>query len=148
MSFTYDISNNIGKVRFLIGDTLSTDALIENDTEIQFCLDQVGDIYRAGALAARAGAAKLLRELSVDQGRYGWKLDREAQADRLLKLADQLEAKALTVGGVTPFAGGISISDKQSREQNTDRVQPGITVNTSRAPGTVILDPTISNWPN
>lgn len=136
MSWTYVLSNGIGQVRFLIGDTLSTDPLSNTDEEITFCLDQNNeDIYRSAAYACRAWAAKLNQALSVDQGSRGWKLDRNAQVLRLEKRALELDAQAASFSGITPFAGGISISDKQSRESDTDRVQPGNTVGNQRTPG-------------
>lgn len=136
MSFTYDITTALGQVRYLIGDTLSTDPLANADDELTFCLTtNNNDIYRSAAFAARAWAAKLLQALSVDQGKQGWKLDRDAQVSKLEKLAIRLDAQAATFSGITPFAGGISIADKQAREGDTDRVQPGNTVANDRTPG-------------
>lgn len=136
MAWTYDLSTGTGQVRFLIGDTLSTDPLTNSDEEIGFCLTQNNDdIYRSASYACRAWAAKLTQALSVDQGRYGWKLDREAQVKALEKRALELDAQAGVFSGIAPFAGGISVSDKQSRESDTDRVQPGNTVGNQRTPG-------------
>lgn len=136
MAWTYVLTNGIGQVRFLIGDTLTTDPLTNTDEEITFCLTaNNNDIYKAGAYACRAWAAKLNQALSVDQGSSGWKLDRDAQVARLEKRAIELDAQAASYSGLTPFAGGTSVSDKQARESDTDRVQPGTTVSTHRTPG-------------
>ena len=136
MSFTYDISTAAGQVRYLIGDTLSTDPLANADDEIAFCLSaNNSDVYRSAAFAARAWAAKINQAISVDQGSKGWKLDRDAQAKALIKRAAELDAQAVTLSGVTPFAGGISVADKQAREGDADRVQPGNTVANQRTPG-------------
>lgn len=136
MSWTYDLSNTNGQVRFLIGDTLSTDPVSNTDEEITFCLaTNNSDIYKSASFACRAWAAKLNQALSVDQGSQGWKLDRQGQVGRLLKRAIELDSQAASFSGVTPFAGGISVSDKQSRESDTDRVRPGNTVSTHRTPG-------------
>lgn len=135
MSWTYDLTTALGKVRFLIGDT-TNDGLGNLDDEITFCLTQNNsDIYRAGAFACRRWASKLNQELSVDQGARGFKIDRSAQVEKLLKLALRLDADAVTYSGIVPFAGGTSVSDKQSRESDTDRVQPGNTATNQRTPG-------------
>ncbi len=135
MSWTYDLTTALGQVRFLIGDTLN-DALTNSDDEITFCLTQNNnDIYRAGAYACRRWASKLVQDLSIDQGTRGWKLDRNEQVKNLRTLALDLEKEAVIVSGITPYAGGISISDKQAVEGDTDRVQPGNTVTNHRSPG-------------
>lgn len=136
MSWTYVLTNGIGQVRYLMGDTLSTDPLTNTDEEITFCLSaNNSDIYRSASYGCRAWAAKLNQAISVDQGARGWKLDRNAQVLRLEKRALELDAQAGVFSGITPYAGGISIADKQGRESNADRVQPGNTVPTHRTPG-------------
>lgn len=136
MAWTYVLSNGIGQVRFLIGDTLSTDPLTNTDEEITFCLTtNNSDAYRSAAFACRAWAAKLNQALSVDQGSRGWKLDRQAQVKSILLRATELDGQAASFSGITPFAGGISVADKQTREGDTDRVQPGNTVANQRSPG-------------
>jgi hypothetical protein len=39
-------------------------------------------------------------------------------------MAAQFENDAKARGGALPYAGGISVSDKQTTAQNTDRVAP------------------------
>lgn len=153
MSWTYDLTTSIGQVRFLMGATVN-DGMSVQDDEVTFCLTRNGsDIYRAAAFGCRRWAAALAQDLSVDQGTKGWKLDRQAQARQLLDLAKTLDADAVIYSGAVPFSGGISVSDKQSREQDTDRVAPQIGVATNRRPGLPQTDGTTeepgswAGWP-
>src|SRR5512139_982449 len=70
MTFTYSSSylgTDLAKVRRLIGDTDSTNALF-SDEELNFMIDEGGDIWMASAIAARAIAgskALLMRKLTI-----------------------------------------------------------------------------------
>lgn len=109
-------------VRFLIGDTVWKDQLI-NDPEILFALTQRTSTKGAAADCCRAIAARLSREVdSVDaQLRTMW----SSRARQFSARAFELDAQAkMGGGGAMPYAGGISISDRSRDIQNTDRVQP------------------------
>ena len=110
----------LNAVRFLIGDTVADDPLIEQDDEISFCLSQKNnDIYLAGAFACNRAAAKLVRELSA-VGKTGLVLDVEKEVEFFNKKAKELEEEAVKQSGVTLFFGGISKSDIDAREDDTD----------------------------
>ena len=71
MSFTYDTSNNIGKVRFLVGDTVDSGHLFE-DGEITDILSLNSiDIYATAAdFLMRLAASKSLLAKKKSAGGY------------------------------------------------------------------------------
>ena len=98
MSFTYDTSTNIGKVRLLIRDKDSSNYVFE-DEELFLFLDMAGgNTYLASAFALRniaTSEAKLVQKYKV-----GTKsVDRAGIVDSLLKLADKYEEMAYTSSG-------------------------------------------------
>ncbi|MFN3077019.1 MAG: hypothetical protein ABT940_09105 [Alphaproteobacteria bacterium] len=122
MTWTYSgnpASSNADTVRFLIGDTDSTDPLAQ-DEEIAFALAQRGSHYGAAAMICRAIAARFARlaDQSVDAIHTS-----HSQMNRaFLSQAAQLEQLDMT--RATPYAGGLSRSGKLSVEQDEDRRQP------------------------
>lgn len=128
MAWTYDITTDRGKVRFLIQDT-NTNIQLLTDAEVDFALSQNPNIYRAAAIAARAIALKFTRLPTLDPAPGGTSLDPQEQAKRYLDLAENLDDQAGTIsgGGAAVFAGGISIADKTTREGDSDRSQPFFT---------------------
>jgi hypothetical protein len=71
MSFTFSTSNNIGKVRAIIGDTVEADGLL-SDEEINVFLSLTSnDLLSAAAMALRRMAAsKALLAKIVSAGNY------------------------------------------------------------------------------
>jgi hypothetical protein len=127
-TYSSDFSSSRDKVRFLVSDTDTSDQLV-TDEEIAFALAQNSNIYRAAAIVARSIGLKLSRELSLDPAPGGVSLDAQSQADKYLKLADELETQATTrAGGAAVFAGGISIADRDARVADTDRVPSSFSV--------------------
>ena len=100
MSFTYDTSTNIGKVRLLIRDKDSSNYVFE-DEELSLFLDMAdGNTYLASAFALRNMAtseAKLVQKYKV-----GTKsVDKGNKVKTLLELADKYESMAnQVVGGI------------------------------------------------
>lgn len=126
MAWTYDteLTGNVDRVRFLIGDTLSTDPQLSNE-EISALLGIVGNnVSRAAISACRALAGRYSRE--ADKWVGDLKILKSQKARAYLELAEQLEAQASGVFGATgiPTAGGISVSAKESAEGDSDRVPP------------------------
>lgn len=112
------------QVRFLVGDTLTAEQLV-TDEEITWALTQ-GSTYTAAAVIADGIAALFSRksDMAVDSLKNSYS-QRSAQ---YRVLADDLRVRASSVGGLTVFAGGISVAGKESRESNTDRVEPNIKI--------------------
>lgn len=94
MAFTYDVTTNAGKVRLLLVDTDSNNALFDDDEIAAFLsLARDSNIKRAAALGLRTVAAnevlvqKRIRLLDLST-------DGPAEAAALRALADKLEADA------------------------------------------------------
>lgn len=129
MTWTYDTgklaTSSLYQVRYLVGDTLSADTQVQ-DEEIAFALTQKASIYGAAAIVCRSLAAQLSRQAdTVDRD---LRTTLSAKATAYAKRAAQMETMAVTRSGATPYAGGISISDKVQQELNTDRVPPQFTI--------------------
>lgn len=123
MTFTYGgdpSANNRDAVRFLIGDTVSADPLI-TDEEIAWLLSERGGVYPAAIQACETIAAKFARLADSQVDDVNVKLSQRAAGYRTL--AATLTTRQALVGAM-PYAGGISISDKQTREDDTDRTVP------------------------
>lgn len=116
-------------IRFLVGDTDSTDQLI-TDEEIAWVNSEVSGsatatthLYRAAARTAHAIAAKFTRLADQQIGDLRVTMSQKAAAARAL--AESLTEIAATDSAVPiPYAGGVSVDDKDTRDQDTDRVDP------------------------
>lgn len=133
-TFTYNSSqastNDAMFIRLRLGDTSSDDPLLY-DEEIAAFLSLEGNRYLAAAVAAESIAAKFSRRSDKHVGKL-WVMQSQ-QAKAYLELAKTLRGE---IGlHVAPFAGGISVDDKISTEQDTDRVNPGFTVDQFDNPG-------------
>ena len=131
MTFTYDVddlgtttaSGRRNAVRFLVGDTDSTDVQVQDD-EITFALAQSSDnVYEAGAYCCRAIAAKYSRrdDTELDGALSASYSDLHAH---YMALAENLEAESKKQSGLGVKAGGLSKADISVVRQDTDRVSP------------------------
>lgn len=125
MSFTYSgdpTSSPLDETRFLLGDTNSADPLLTNE-EINYLLAQYGTPARAAAEGAMTLVAKFSRlcDESAGQVRVSW----SQRVTHFKALYDRLSSSAF--GAPIPFAGGISVSEKEIEELDTDRVTPAFT---------------------
>lgn len=111
-------------IRLLVGDiSASTAAEYLADADYTFFYAQSSnDIYLAGSLAANSlamlAAAGGVIEKQVGDLALKW------DYNQYLALSRKLEQQA--AANVSPYAGGISRSDKRGIEQDTDRVRPAI----------------------
>jgi len=124
MTFTYTpgSTTNATRVRLLVGDTDPTAPLQERleDEEITDLL-AIYEGYRAAAAGgAEALAAKFARAATskkLGQAELAW--------ERFKQLTSLAKSLRSTVSlAAVPFAGGISVSQKTSLVQDTDRVTP------------------------
>lgn len=116
----------ISAVRFHIGDPEGTSATKLTNAEIQFALDQTNDdTYAAGAMSARALAARYARQVDTRFETIDTKYSQ--LRDNYLSLARQLEQQARLYGkrglGI-PVAGGTLKSDMDTADKDNDRVKP------------------------
>lgn len=119
MAFTYVLTTDRGKVRFLSGDTDSLDILLQDD-EIDYLLTLYPSVTTAAVAACRAIAAKFAREADKSIGDLSISFSQRASAFYLL--ATQVIANSSVV--LSPYCGGISKTDKALVESDGDRVLP------------------------
>jgi hypothetical protein len=113
-------SSELDEVRFLVGDTDTTDQLVQNE-EISWALTEEANPRMAAARVALALALKFSRKADKQVGDL--RIAYSSLYKHYLEVAEALKADAATVG-VVPYAGGISISDKDTVENDTDRYRP------------------------
>ena len=120
MSWTYEPgASSKDKVRLLIGDTDSAHRQMQ-DEELAFFLGESSSIYVAAGEACKALAALYARQVDKEVGDL--KVRASQRQKHYLDLAKQLRSRASRA--VLPSAGGISVSDMQAAESDTDRVVP------------------------
>ena len=126
MTWTYSgdpAGSDRDKVRFLVFDTDTNEQLL-NDEEIAWVLTQATNIFMAAASCAEAIAAKFAKD--INRSVVGISAQPSSRAGFYLELADKLRAQASTTtthGSI--FAGGLTISGKNTLDANADDVQPG-----------------------
>lgn len=125
----YSYSGNPGSstkdaVRFFIGDTDPRDILLQ-DGEIDYLLSLYNNTpLNASIRACEMIAAKFSR--MCDEAVGSVRITYSQKAKAYYRTRDEL-IERLSKEDMTPYAGGISISDKQATADNTDRVKPDFT---------------------
>ncbi len=137
MSWSYSASDlttttsagRINTVRLLVGDTDTTDQLVQNE-EITFALSQTGDnVYYAAVWICRAIAAKFSRMVTTTLD-GALSADYSDRAKQYTQLAIQIEAQGKKTSGkaLGISAGGISVAAMGVANATTDRVKPAFGV--------------------
>lgn len=127
------------EVRLLIGDTsTSTGSEIFSDGEMDYFVASAPNNYMAAANAVRTlvgttRAATLAGVMSKQVGDLKIDYRTVSVTDILIAKAAQLRRQG--VRKVKPYAGGISQSDKDNTEQDTDRVAPAFSIGMHDHPG-------------
>ena len=106
-------------VRFAIGDTIKSDPLLQ-DEEINYVLSTNSSIADAAYYACIGIVARFSRLADKAVGKV--KISYSQKVTQYQKLADKLYMNAGIV--VIPYAGGISVADKQIMQSDTGIVQP------------------------
>jgi hypothetical protein len=128
MAWTYSgdpSANARDAIRFLIGDTDTTDQLL-SDEEIAWVNSEASGtstgttaLYDAAYRCCLTIASKLAREADKQIGDLSVSMSQRAKAYR--EQASSLKELSGREGGVPiPYAGGITISDKEIDEENSD----------------------------
>jgi hypothetical protein len=113
-------AEDIAAVRFAIGD-LAAAAPLLTDEQIGTALEEVeGDREWASVACLESLSRRYALQADIATGDI--KLTYSKQAESLAKSAADLRARVVASKG-GPFAGGISVADKEAREGNSDRVQ-------------------------
>lgn len=119
-SYSAALATNKDKVRREIGDTVSSDPLLE-DEEIEYALTAEGSsVLRAAARCCEFLAARFARETDASLGEYSE--SRSQKARMFAERARELRARASAV--VSPYCGGLSEAEKETAADDTDLVQP------------------------
>jgi hypothetical protein len=132
MAKSYDptMPDDTDKVRFLTGDRFDGKMILE-DEEIEWLLTQEANIYRAAAAACDQLAVAIAGSITTASGagpisrkKVGnLELQYATGSGRTAKdyegLAKMLRARGS--GRNVPFAGGISVADKEARATDEDR---------------------------
>ena len=137
MSWSYSASDlttttsagRINTVRLLVGDTDTTDQLVQNE-EITFALSQTGDnVYYAAVWICRAIAAKFSRMVTTTLD-GALSANYSDKAKQYNQLAVQVEAQGKKTSGkaLGISAGGISVTAMDLANATTDRVTPAFGV--------------------
>lgn len=135
MTWTYGgdpSANDRDAVRFLIGDTDTTDQQL-SDEEIAFLLTDRGSVAAAAHAAVLALIARLAR--LVDKSVGDLRLSYSQRQAAYKTLLGQIERR-MALRTATPFAGGISVAQKDSVGDDTDRVVPAFERDQFDHPGT------------
>lgn len=118
-------TNKKDAVRLTIGDTNTQDQQLQ-DEEISFFLTLRNSLWGAAAEACRAIAANLARQ--ADSVQADMRVAYSSRSRSYAAMAARFENFAIARSGALPYAGGISIADKQRAEQDTDRVPPSFQI--------------------
>lgn len=121
---TTTASGRLNSVRLLIGDTDTNDQIMQNE-EIVFALAQTTDnVYYAGSWACHMIASKYSR--LVDLKIEGSSTNYSDLAKQYITMSDHLNDLGKRTNGrsLGVSAGGISITDMQVAQDDTDRVDP------------------------
>lgn len=129
MAWTYDataltettVAGRVNIVRFLIGDTITTDQQLQ-DEEITYLLTKHTDLpYYAAMDAIRALIAKYARDVDAWMGHT--RIERAQRIRHYRQLLEELESNYTAIT-ISIFAGGQSISGKSDLDADTDAVHP------------------------
>ena len=129
MTWTYSgnpADSDRDKVRFLVFDTDTNEQLLSNE-EIAWLLSEQTNVYLAAANAAEAIAAKFAKDIT--RSAVGLSANVGNRAQFYLELAEKLRNQVGTTNKrAEVFAGGLSISGKDSLDSDSDAVQPGFKI--------------------
>ena len=125
MTWTYQdtMPREIDKVRFYLGDTVSTAPLL-TDEEIKFSLDEGGGPRSAAAICCDRLAAKFAVLVDTTVGTL--RISYSNKAKQFHEMAVNLRARAAYQA--LPHAGGILVAEKSANQQDDSLVEPSFTV--------------------
>jgi hypothetical protein len=131
-SYSAALAADKDRVRLLVGDTDASDPQLQ-DEELNYLIAQRGDVTLAAADAARALVARYSRQ--VDTSNLSLSVSASKRAEAYRTLAEDLDAKALSLGGAEMFVGGLTISGKETLDSDTSAVQPSFSIGQDDLPG-------------
>lgn len=108
------------EIRFLAGDNVSGAKVTLSDEEIAYLLAQAGTSVGAAIMACEALAAGWNAQ-PESQSTGGISVSRGAMASKFYARAASLRARRLSP---VPYLGGMSISDKETDQTDSDMTGP------------------------
>lgn len=122
MSFTYDLTNNIGKLRLIISDN-NSDSYIFEDEELEFFLDRNDEnITRTAIEICRALAMKFMQESSAKIRIDDIQIEEGNKHKYYTDLANDLERQltsGLSADSILEiYFGGVYESDLYNNKQD------------------------------
>ena len=121
MTWSYDpaLATDKDKVRFKTADT-DPSAPFLSDEEIAFLLTEAGSLPRAVLAAAEEILSRFARQVdkTIGPAQLAASQRHRQYMATVARLRRELRKMAV------PYAGGISVGDKESRAADTDRVEP------------------------
>jgi hypothetical protein len=140
VTWTYDLTTSIGKVRLRIGDTDTNDQVL-SDEEIATQTTATSSIDVAAMHCCELALAKFSRK--VDRSVVGINSTRSQLVTHFQELLKILQRVAANAGGVVGYVGGIEQDRKDSAVADTNYIQPAFSVGSedfTRAPSAVDAD--------
>lgn len=122
-------SSEKDELRFLIGDTDPSNQQLD-DCEVSYLLGKTGSVISAAICAVEGLMAIYARDFT---GKFGSSTSSEIFAN-YKSLYKILKDKRANSASYVAFSGGRSISDKTSRDADTDRVRPVFTMQINENP--------------
>ena len=116
----------------MIGDTDTNEQQL-TDEEVNFWIDNSAGTMFAAAHCAETLAAEYARR--VDKSIGPAQLSVSQRQKHYHDLAAGLWAKAPSFIAIEPYVGGISVSDKETIEDDSDRVTPSFVIGWDDNPG-------------
>lgn len=143
MTWTYlpTLLTDKDRVRFLVGDTDTTDQLVQ-DEEINATLTTYGVLQLAAAVICEHLSALYARQVDKRIGSLSVSASQRAKA--FATRAAELRVELTTLAEA--FVGGLSISDKVTMADDTDAVQPAFRVGQDDNPRRGPTDPYFLPW--
>lgn len=135
--FTYSgdpSDSNRDAVRFLVRDTNEATAQL-SDEEIEWMLSENGNNVYLAAVQSVDYIANTYATQARSRTVGALSISYEARADEYRKLGMALRQRWATFTTITPYAGGISRSDKRTNEQDTDWDKPDFVRHMQENPG-------------
>ena len=121
-SYSKDPSaNNKDHVRFLIGDTDSTSEQLSDEEVNHTLTETTSNVYQAAILCAESLIAKYSR--FADKAIGDLRNSFSQRVEHYKGLRETLRNRS-GIRAAAPYAGGISVSDKNSVRLDTDRTKP------------------------
>jgi len=128
MTFTFDptkITTDLAKVRTMIADTDEDNPLL-TDEQINFFVSVESNIYLASAMCCEAISSSYAGQVDTKVGDLA--ISKSQKSKQYKEQADRFRLQAKQKGGAQLFAGGISISSKDTYEDDSDRVEPAFSI--------------------